>query len=172
MERQSHGFIYQDKKCEEHGLIQDTEYTGIWDAYTKDNIPCVIKTFKKGSEMPLSDIFINSNRNKDFYLIYGVWEGCKSNIIEEKMVFIDINKWKTLFDWEFYDDLKFWIKFSVKNDKSYDNIWKSEVKKWKIKWGGKRIVQPRFKRDHKQQRRVQSAINYKKINIFLEYAKK
>ena len=58
------------------------------------------------------------------------------------------------------------------DDKSYDNIWKSEVKKWKIKWGGKRIVQPRFKRDHKQQRRVQSAINYKKINIFLEYAKK
>ena len=172
MERQKHGFIYQNKKCKEYGLIQGTEYTGIWDAYTKDNIPCIIKTFKKGSEMPLSDIFINSNRNEDFYLIYGVWEGRNSNIIEERMIFIDINKWKTLFEWEFYDDLKFWIKFSVKNDKSYDNIWKSEVKKWKLKWGSKRIIQPRFKRDHKQQRRVQSAINYKKINVFLEYAKK
>ena len=69
--------------------------------------------------MPLSDIFINSNRNKDFYLIYGVWERCKSNIIEEKMVFIDIDKWKTLFDWEFYDDLKFWSNcFALKKDDS------------------------------------------------------
>jgi hypothetical protein len=50
--------------------------------------------------------------------------------------------------------------------------WKSEVKEWKERWGKDRIVQPRFKRDHKTQRRIQSAVAYKNIDLFLEYAQK
>jgi hypothetical protein len=105
-------------------------------------------------------------------LIYGVWKGKKSNIIEERVVFIDITKWRELFDWTHYDGLNNWIKNLVSNSYSYDMTWKSEVKEWKERWGKDRIVQPRFKRDHKTQRRIQSAVAYKNIDLFLEYAQK
>ena len=172
MERQVHGFEYQEKMCERYNLLSDENYTGMWDAYRPDGIPCVIKTFKKNSELPLSDIFKNASRDKDFYLMYGVWKDKKSNIVEEKVIFIDINKWKELFDWSHYDELNNWIKNSVSNSYDYDMTWKSEVKEWKKKWDKNRLVQPRFKRDHKTQRRIQSAVAHKNLDMFLEYAKK
>ena len=172
MERQGHGFEYQQLMCERHNLLSDENYTGMWDAYRPDGIPCVIKTFKHGSELPLADIFNNVSRDRDFYLIYGVWKGKKSNIIEERVVFIDIIKWRELFDWTHYEGLNNWIKNLVSNSYSYDMTWKSEVKEWKGRWGKDRIVQPRFKRDHKTQRRIQSAVAYKNIDLFLEYAQK
>jgi len=99
MERQRHGFEYQKVICERHNLISDKKYTGMWDAYQTDGTPCVIKLFKHNSELPLSDIFNNVARDKDFILKYGVWRGKKSNIVEEKEIFIDINKWKESFKW-------------------------------------------------------------------------
>lgn len=173
MERQVHGFEYQNVVCERHNLLPDENYTGMWDAYTQDNsIPCMVKTFKYGSELPLSDIFRNVSRNTDFYLMYGIWKGNKLNIIEEKVIFIDITKWKELIDWDHYDNLKNWIMNLVSNDYSYDVIWKSEVKEWKKKWGKDRLVQLRFKRDHKTQRRIQSGVSHKNIDKFLEYVQK
>ena len=172
MERQGHGFEYQELMCERHNLLSDENYTGMWDAYRPDGVPCVIKTFKRGTELPLSDIFNNVSRDKDFYLMYGVWNGKKSNIIEERVVFIDITKWRELFDWTHYDELNNWIKNLVSNSYSYDVTWKSEIKEWKERWGKDRIVQPRFKRDHKTQRRIQSAVAHKNIEMFLEYAQK
>ena len=172
MERQSHGFEYQQKICERHNLLSDKDYTGMWDAYGADDTPYVVKTFKENSELPLSDIFINATRDRDFYLIYGVWRGKKSNIIEEKIIFIDINKWKELFEWGYYDELKHWIKNLVSNEYSYDVTWKIEMNDWKKKWGKNRLIQPRFKRDHKTQRRIQSAVAHKNLDMFLEYVKK
>ena len=172
MERQNHGFEYQEELCERHNLVPDKNYTGTWDAYTQNGVPCVVKTFKKGSELPLSDIFNNESRDQDFYLMYGVWSGKKTNIVDEKVIFIDITKWKQLFEWNHYGELKNWIKNLVSNSYDYDLTWKSEVKLWKEKWGTDRIIQPRFKRDHKSQRRIQSAVAYKQLETFLEYAKK
>ena len=172
MEKQKHGFEYQNKMCEEHSLVSDPKYTGMWDAYKPDGTPCVIKTFKHGSELPLSDLFSNTKRNTDFYLIYGVWKGKKSNIIKEGEVLIDISKWKELLEWEHYDEMKHWIKYIVSNSYSYDSIWKVEKDNWKDRWGRDRIVQPRFKRDHGIQRRIQSAVAHKNIDLFLEYAQK
>jgi hypothetical protein len=172
MERQKHGFMYQENVCKRNQLIVDENYTGIWDAYTDMGVPCMIKTFKKGSEIPLSDIFINSRRDKDFYLIYGIWQNKKTNIVEEKKILVDIQKWKELFDWDYYDDFKFWIKNIVSNNLDYDETWKSELKKWKKNWGKDRLIQPRFKRDHKKQKRIQSAVPNKKINEFINYVKK
>ena len=172
MERQSHGFEYQKVICERHNLISDKNYTGMWDAYQTDGTPCVIKLFKHNSELPLSDIFNNVARDKDFILKYGVWRGKKSNIVEEKEIFIDINKWRESFKWGHYEELNYWIKNLVSNSYSYDNTWKSEVKVWKEKWGINKLVQPRFKRDHKKQRRIQSAVAYKNLDMFLNYVKK
>lgn len=172
MERQIHGIEYEKKLCSKHNLIFDENYTAIWDAYKPDGIPCVIKTFKEKSELPLSDIFKNALRDEDFYLMYGIWKGEKSNIIEEKVIFIDINKWKELFDWNRYDELNNWIKNLVSNNYDYDMIWKSEVEVWKNRWGKDRLIQPRFKRDHKTQRRIQSAVAYKNLEMFLDYVQK
>ena len=172
MERQVHGFDYQEEMCVRHNLLSDKNYTGVWDAYKADRTPCVVKLFKEHSELPLSDIFNNAERDKDFYFIYGVWKGKKSNIVEEKVIFIDIKKWKESFDWKHYDELKHWIKNLVSNSYSYDKVWRSEMKVWKDRWGRDRLVQPRFKRDHKKQRRIQSSVAYKNLDMFLEYVKK
>jgi hypothetical protein len=172
MERQEHGFIFQESISKKYDLVEDENYTGIWDAYDNQNVPCVIKTFKKGSEIPLSDIFINSKRDQDFYLIYGIWEKEKTNIVEEKKILVDVEKWKNLFEWDNYDELKHWIKNVVSNDYEYDKTWKKEVAEWKKNWGKGRVIQPRFKRDHKKQRRIQSAVPNKKINDFLNLIKK
>jgi hypothetical protein len=172
MERQGHGFEYHQKMCERHNLLSDENYTGMWDAHREDGISCIVKIFKENSELPLSDIFNNAARDKDFYLMYGVWRGKKSNIVEEKVIFIDIEKWKELFEWEHYEELNYWIKNLVSNSYSYDKTWKSEMKVWKERWGMDRLVQPRFKRDHKKQRRIQSAVAYKNLDIFLNYVKK
>lgn len=172
MERQSHGFEFQEKMNERYNLLSDENYTGMWDSYKPDKTPCVIKLFKENSELPLSDIFNNVARDRDFYLIYGVWRGKKSNIVEEKEIFIDINKWKESFEWGFYEELNHWIKNLVSNSYSYDNTWKSEMKVWKERWGVNKLVQPRFKRDHKKQRRIQSAVAYKNLDMFLNYVKK
>jgi hypothetical protein len=68
--------------------------------------------------------------------------------------------------------MKHWIKYIVSNSYSYDSIWKVEKDNWKDRWGRDRIVQPRFKRDHGIQRRIQSAVAHKNIDLFLEYAQK
>ena len=172
MERQNHGFKYQELICEKHKLRPDEEYTGLWDAYNENNIPCVVKTFKEASELPLSDIFNNASRNRDFILYYGIWSGKKTNIISNHVVHVDIEKWRQLFEFNEYDELKDWIKNKVSNSRSYDSIWKEECKVWKEKWGKDRLVQPRFKRDHKKQRRIQSGVSFTNIPAFLEYISK
>lgn len=172
-EKQKHGFEYQKYVCIKYDLQPDEKYTGKWDAYQKDTKqPVVIKTHKKGSEIPLSDIFINHDRDRDFIMIIGVWEKEKSNIIQEFKIEVNIDKWKILLGWEFYLELKDWIRNKVSNDYGYDRIWKKEIKDWKLKWGVNKIIQPRFKRDHKTQRRIQAAIPNKHIKEFLEYVKK
>lgn len=166
-ERQKHGLDFQKKMCLEKNLKESSEYIGQWDAFDSNDYPCVIKTFKKGSEIPLADIFINSSRDKNFRMILGVWDGFKSNIIEIIDIIIDYKKFIKLFEFQSYDELKVWIK-NVSNDSSYDNIWKQECQIWKIKWGKTRLVQPRFKRDHKSQKRIQSAVSYNNIQRFIE----
>lgn len=170
-ERNIHGKKYEKLIIERYDLTEAAGYTDSWDATNKDNTPYLIKTFKKGSEIPLSDIFINSNRDKDFIMVLGIWENNKSNIVEEYIVNVRIDKFKKLFHFDYYDKMKEWIR-SVSNDYSYDEIWKKECFEWKTKWGEDRIVQPRFKRDHKKQKRIQSAVTYKNIKEFIDIIKK
>ncbi len=171
MERQIHGFIYEDK-IKKRNKLSNGSYTDKWDLFGLDNKKWVVKTFKKGSELPLSDIFINSQRDEDFILQIGIWENKKDNIVEEYTINVDIEKWKIYFEFNFYDELKNWIKNKVSNSYEYDNIWKKEVKNWKKIWGESRIVQPRFKRDHKTQRRVQCAVKNKNLKKFLKSVEK
>ena len=171
MERQKHGFEYENKIKEKYNLFERS-YTDMWDLNDINDKKWVIKTFKKGSELPLSDIFVNSKRDEDFYLQIGIWENSKKNITKEILIYVDIQKWKKQFEYHSYDVLKHWIKYEVSNSKEYDKVWGSEIKEWKKKWGKDRMVQPRFKRDHKTQKRIQSAVSNKNLERFLESVKK
>ena len=59
---------------------------------------------------------------------------------------------------------------NITNDREDDEKWKEMIKTQKIRWQKetKNLIRPRFKRDHKSQKRVQCAINNKDFyNYFI-----
>lgn len=163
MERQKHGFIYQDNFIVKHNLIKDENYTSKYDAYINDKnkTPVKIKYIQSGCSIDMSDFFINSEEEKDFILVISFWESEKDNTIYEKSLYINIEKWKLLFsNFSYFQEMKDWIKNKVKNSYEYDSAWKSECNFYKKEWNKtERKIALRFKRDHKTQRRIQCAIN-------------
>jgi hypothetical protein len=186
MERQIHGFIFEKKEITKRGLTSWNDYitknpnietnggyTSTWDAIDENKKgiqfggkPVQIKCIKKGSSIDLGDIFRNSSKKENFDLIVGFWEVSKTNIVETYLIEVDYKKWNLLFEWDKYYELRDWISNKVSNHKSYNVQWKTECKKYKVDWGYERIIQPRFKRDSKNQRRIQCGITY---NKFIEY---
>ena len=185
-ERQIHGFIYESNVIESKGYTDwkkyiekypdtnsDGTYTSTWDAidelqngvhyYGK---PVQIKCIQKKGSVDLGDIFRNANKKENFILEVGFWVGSKTNIVEEYTINVDYKKWNKLFEWDRYEEIRDWITNKVSNDYSYDNQWEEECKFYKNTWGVDRVIQPRFKRDHKKQRRIQCGISYKN---FIEY---
>jgi hypothetical protein len=184
--RQQHGFLYESniisrlnftawedyvKKYPDTHL--DGGYTSTWDAIDESangfnyrGKPVQIKCIKKGSSVDLGDIFRNASKKENFVLIVGFWEHTKENIVEEYIIHVDYNKWNNLFEWSYYDEVADWIKNKVSNCYSYDAQWKKESTHYKQLWGNDRLINPRFKRDHKNQRRIQCGISY---NNFINY---
>jgi hypothetical protein len=160
MERQSHGFVYQENCIKKYNLIKDDNYTGEWDGYWQNKKPVQIKTIKFGSAIDLGDYYRNKGKVENFTLFLGFWKGTESYIVEE-YIFEDINKdeWNKLFEYEFDEELKNDLR-KITNNYSDDLKWKEVIRKHKSRWNNiKRLVQPRFKRDHKSQKRMQCAIN-------------
>lgn len=186
MERQIHGFIFEENQIKNRNLTEwkkyvnkypstngDGIYTSTWDAIDENKPgvlykgkPVQIKCIKKNGSVDLGDIFRNANKKENFDLIVGFWEGSKTNIVETYLIQVDYKKWNKLFEWDKYEELYDWITNIVSNDKSYDLKWKEECLFYKNDWGVKRIIQPRFKRDSKKQKRIQCGITY---NKFIEY---
>lgn len=75
MERQRHGFDFENFVIKKFNLIKEVKYTAEYDAYTKNNIPVQIKLEKEGSDIELADIFRNYQKSSDFILIVGFWSG-------------------------------------------------------------------------------------------------
>lgn len=189
MERQIHGFLFEEKQIQERNLTKwedyiskyplvdgDGIYTSTWDAIDENKTgvyytgkPVQIKCIKKGGSVDLGDIFRNATKKENFDLIVGFWNGSKTNIVETYLIEVDYQKWNRLFEWDRYDEIHNWINNIVLNDKSYNSKWKAErsfYKKVWNDWGVDRIIQPRFKRDSKKQRRIQCGITYKN---FIKY---
>lgn len=164
-ERQVHGFNYANKYIVENNLIKDMLYTGIWDAYDKNNVPYRIKTFKYKSGLDLSDYFRNAKTDKDFFLVVSFYEGTTSNIIEEYKLFIPAKDWREILEFNLSDKLEDWIKNKVSNSHDYDEQWKKERLYYKNAFG-KRPITLRFKRDHKEQRRIQCGMTNR---VFYDY---
>lgn len=160
MERQFHGFIYQNICIKKYNLIEDKNYTSEWDGYWPNKKPVQIKTIKFGSAIDLGDYFRNKNKKENFTLFLSFWKRIENNIIEEYIFEnIDKNEWNKLFEYEFDKELKNDLK-EITNNYSDDLKWKAIIQKHKSKWNSiKRLIQLRFKRDHKSQKRIQCAIN-------------
>jgi len=189
--RQEHGFINEEIICKERGYLTWKEYEerhpehgSLTGSYTApfDAIdlqrpgdkfhgkPIQIKTIKRGCAVDMGDIFRNAAKEGDFELIIEFYDKLGPtkipNIVESHTVQVDCDKWKSLFKFDKYPAWKDWIG-SVSNDHAYDQQWKAERDERRQDWGRERIVQPRFKRDHKTQRRIQCSVAYNRVGEFL-----
>lgn len=179
--RQQHGFDYQDYVVGQLDLFPSENYTSKDDAYIMEKngiiYPVQIKFIKKGASIELGSYTRNKEKDRDFVLIIGFWEGLKGNIIEEYILYPPLEWWKSLFVApENFDEEMFYFLNQISNDYSDDVNWKTGCKKlitqWKDYWEivhedfeekwqedyPDRLVVPRFKRDHKKQKRIQCAI--------------
>lgn len=159
MERQNHGFVFEKEMIEKYHIIPSETYTSVWDG-TLNNIPVSIKLEQRGSDIELADFRRNALNQNDFYLIVGFWDKDKTNIIETHILFIPGQKWHNLFPTHFIDDFSEML-HNITNDKEDDKKWKEMIKTQKARWQKEtnNLIRPRFKRDHKSQKRVQCAIN-------------
>lgn len=159
MERQIHGFNYEQKIVNENNLVKTTNYTDKWDTFEGET-PASIKCIGVKASIDFGDFKRQSNVDSDFILYVGFWSGKKDNIVEEYKVLISKEKWNSYFgDVTIISNMLSEMK-SISNDKSDDGKWKLFREKYKALYG-KSIVSLRFKRDHKSQKRIQCGITKK-----------
>jgi hypothetical protein len=161
-ERQVHGFEFQRQIIAQFGLMPGDNYTSQWDADYRGT-PVSIKFIKVGDEIAMGDLFHNASVDRDFYLIVGFWrrEGSRREITDTKCLRICGEDWVMLFTHEFDADIREFLK-RITNARRDDGDWHIFTADMRQKWAEAtpNLVRPRFKRDHKKQKRVQCAISY------------
>lgn len=167
-ERQKHGFDFEAMIKEKYNILPCTDghYTYQWDGML-NGIPVSIKTEQLGSDVEMASFERNAQHTCTFYLIVGFWDGKKDNIVTTEILLIDGNEWHQLFDENIVNECHDFLA-SITNDYSDDERWSQGCKELKEKWqvSTSNLIRPRFKRDHKKQKRMQCAINY---TDFYEY---
>jgi len=167
-ERQIHGFLYEQKCFADFPwwVSNSDEYIGKWDGYdTELEKPVSIKCIQKGASVEFGDMFRMAEIDEDWILQVGFWEGEKGNIVEEYTVEIDKDEWQWLLgDVETFKKAKKEMAY-ISNDYSDDEKWKKFRLKYKKLWG-ESILQPRFKRDHGNQKRLQVGITYNNLKEY------
>ena len=160
-ERQQHGFNFEQHIKEKYQVILNDGYTNKWDGLLNE-VPVSIKLEQYGSDVELADYFRNSQIEENFYLIVGFWQGTKDNIVEEHVLLINGAEYHKLFDLSFNERFKELLA-NISNDKKDDALWKKQITLLRKEWSEKtpNLIRPRFKRDHKKQKRIQCAINNK-----------
>lgn len=159
-ERQAHGFIFEEYVEKTYKVDRSNkQYTSKWDGEL-NGYPVSIKTAKVGSDIELADFRRNAKNLESFYLIVGFWEGEKTNIVKIETLFIDGEEWHSLFPTHFIEDFETMLK-NITNSREDDAKWRAMVKEQKKRWVAEtnNYIRPRFKRDHKTQKRIQCAIN-------------
>lgn len=161
-ERQGHGFKFEDLVKPLFGIqpCPKGHYTYQWDGML-NGYPVSIKTERNNTDIEMASFMRNASHVDSFYLIVGFWEGSKDNIVIIETLFIDGNEWHTLFSQEIVQECQKFL-HEITNDYSDDDKWKAGCAKLQSRWEQEtpNLVRPRFKRDHKNQKRMQCAINY------------
>lgn len=161
-ERQWHGFKFENFIKEKFNILPcpDGHYTYKWDGMLND-YPVSIKTEKLTSDIEMASFIRNATNTDSFYLIVGFWEETKDNIVTIETLFIDGTEWHQLFNEAIVQECQEFLQ-QITNDISDDDNWRKGCKILKDKWVNEtpNLIRPRFKRDHKTQKRMQCAINY------------
>lgn len=162
MERQVHGFIFEKSIIEKFNLIKEKSHTSEYDAHTSNNIPVQIKLEKENSDIEMADIFRNFLKKEDFILVVGFWKNNPLDIVKIYSVYFKIEDFKKNFDGKLLDDFSQFLE-NITNNYSDDEKWKYQIKIFRKEWKSRtsNFIRPRFKRDHKNQKRIQCAINNK-----------
>jgi len=179
--RQKHGFDNEKKIIGANGLRSAKGYTNKWDAYADIahvgnmkyyDLPVQIKTIRKGGSVDMGDVFRHSKTDQDFILHVEFYDKKdKTKIMESHILYIDIGKWKTLFEFGDYNFLRECLG-RITNKHSDDIRWKKMMFEMKSRWGD-RPVKLAPKRDHKKQKRIQCTIpNSKFYNEIIPMFKK
>jgi hypothetical protein len=162
-ERQSHGKIYQNWQIKRFGL-EDTGYTAKFDAYDS-TMPWSIKT-SSSTSIELADMARNARIDEVFMLNVGFH---KSKIVKHELYcFIPPALWKSLMAPNSEELVARWREEfeNIPSDRSFNQEWKRIRKRWVAEYGD-HIIRPRFKRDSKEQRRIQCAINLKDLRKYI-----
>lgn len=169
-ERQRHGFDFQSQYIKGNNLIPDNNYTGEFDAYTQGGTPVQIKTYKKGMEMEMGDLKRNLHKSQDFLLVSACYteRHQAGKIFEEpRCQYIRHDEYKNCIGIpENLEDEMYSLLGEISNDRKDDARWKEECRNLKSQAGG--IIHPRFKRDHKSQKRIQAAIPKRSLEKFFD----
>lgn len=159
MERQQHGFDFEQLVAGIYGIELSKQYTSKWDGWL-EGIPVSIKLEKYKSDIELGDYFRNAATEEDFYLFVGFWQDEIDNIVEFHSLLINGEEWRTLFPNSFSNSFSLLLS-TISNQTSDDGLWKERIVILKQQWQNDtdNLIRPRFKRDHKKQKRIQCAIN-------------
>lgn len=161
-ERQVHGFKFESFIKEKYNIepCPEGHYTYKWDGML-NGYPVSIKTEQQGTDVEMASFNRNAENTDNFYLIVGFWEGSKDNIVAIETLFIDGAEWHQIFNEEIVKECQKFLT-EITNDYSDDEKWNNGCKILKEKWAQTtpNLIRPRFKRDHKKQKRMQCAINY------------
>jgi len=169
--RQQHGFDNEDRVIRDHGLVDVRGYTDKWDAYAPcvrvgnkvyHNVPDQIKTIRRGGSVDMGDVFRHSQTKENFILHVDFYDKeDRTKIVESNILYVDIEKWNSIFRFEDYAFLKECLT-KITNEYSDDLRWKGMMAEMHNRWGS-RPVHLAPKRDHKKQKRIQCTIPNRKF---------
>lgn len=166
MERQIAGFEFERFAAEVYGIELSSNYADKFDG-TLNGIPVSIKFEKYGTDVGMADYFRNANIETDFYLLVGFHKNLK--IEKVHWLYIPANDYRILFSNNCSVFFSKMLK-EITNNYQDDEKWYSLIQEAKTMWkeNTPNLIRPRFKRDHKTQKRIQCAINNKDFyNYFL-----
>ena len=110
-------------------------------------------------------MFRMADFDEDWILQVGFWEGKKDNIVEEYTIEVSKEQWSSLLgDVEIFKEAKEEMS-NISNDYEDDYVWEEFRVRYKKLWGAS-ILQPRFKRDHGNQKRLQVGITYNNLKEY------
>lgn len=178
MERQKHGFD-EEEYIKKYYFVDDYDhnYTSQWDGKIKtsniiyppkmaslkdfpETIPVSIKTKKIHCAVEMGDFMRNVKKEEGFLLMVGFWEGIDRLVVRRHFMHIPQQEWNKNFPLDLAKKMNnIFADNNITNNVSDDLRWKQISSTYRREWEKLGTgINVCFKRDHKNQKRVQCSI--------------
>lgn len=178
MERQKHGFD-EERYIKEHYSVDDYDdnYTSQWDGivrssdivfpsmvFSLESLPAItpvsIKTKKINCAVEMGDLMRNAKKQENFLLTVGFWEGRDKAVVQRHFIYVPQQEWLKNFPLTSAEKMNNIFKDNnITNNVADDLRWKQTSNEYKEEWNKLETgINVHFKRDHKNQRRVQCSL--------------